>query len=258
MISVIISTYNSENTLKDTLDSLLLQTNKNFECIFIDGKSIDHTNRIINEYKIEFESLNIPVVHISESDSGIYDAWNKGLNLASRKYVFFLNSDDWIENNTIEIFHSYFNKFSDLDCFIGLRKSIDINGNNYKLKSNSPNFFITYRYKMPFNFTSLLAKRTLYRELNGFNAEFKLSGDYDFISRAIKSNAKFKLIPQVIVNMRRGGATSNNKNIILGIKEDFKIFKSNNFYLLSVIFVCRVVILKSYFFIRDFLNANRA
>ena len=258
MISIIISTYNSESTLQDTLDSLLVQTNKNFECIFIDGSSTDNTNSIINEYKIEFKRLNIPVVHISESDLGIYDAWNKGLNIATEKYVFFLNSDDWIENNAIEIFHSYLNNYSEFDCFIGLRKSIDFDGNNYKLKSNNPNFLTSYRYKMPFNFTSLIAKRSLYRELNGFNAEFRLSGDYDFISRAIKSNAKFKLIPQVIVNMRKGGATSNNKNIILGIKEDFKIFKSNNTYLLSGIFMARVVILKSYFYIRDFINANRA
>lgn len=87
-ISVIIATFNSGRTLRQTLDSIRYQTYKNVETIIIDGLSSDNTLEIINEYS------DVVTKCISEKDSGIYEAFNKGINLATGDYIGFIGSDD--------------------------------------------------------------------------------------------------------------------------------------------------------------------
>lgn len=75
-ISIITATYNSEQTLKDTLESVLNQTYQDYEHIIIDGKSKDNTMKIVKEYE---ERYNGRLKYISEKDTGLYDAMNKGI-----------------------------------------------------------------------------------------------------------------------------------------------------------------------------------
>ena len=89
-ISLITVCYNSEATIKDTLESVLAQTYTNYEYIIVDGKSTDNTLKIINSYKKKFKDLKV----ISEKDKGLYDAMNKGVMKASGDIIGILNSDD--------------------------------------------------------------------------------------------------------------------------------------------------------------------
>ena len=84
-LSVIIATYNSEKTLENALNSLLNQTYKNFEVIIIDGLSTDLTVTIIKKFQSQFFNNNISYQWISEKDSGVYEAWNKGIKLVNSK-----------------------------------------------------------------------------------------------------------------------------------------------------------------------------
>ena len=89
-LSVIVATYNSEKTLNETLESLLAQTYRTFEVIVIDGLSKDGTVFIIKKYEPLFLDKNIKFYWVSESDSGIYDAWNKGLKKTNSDWIGFL------------------------------------------------------------------------------------------------------------------------------------------------------------------------
>ena len=91
-ISIITATYNSEATLRDTMDSILRQTWQGSEYIVIDGASTDHTLDIIREYEPKFEGK---MRYISEPDRGIYDAMNKGFAMATGSVIGILNSDDF-------------------------------------------------------------------------------------------------------------------------------------------------------------------
>ena len=90
-ISIITTTYNSERTLRDTIESVLVQTHKDIDYWIIDGGSTDSTLSIIEEYAPEFgERLH----YISEHDHGIYDAMNKGIKMASGDWVIMMNAGD--------------------------------------------------------------------------------------------------------------------------------------------------------------------
>jgi len=94
LISIITVSYNSEKTIRDTLQSVMLQDKNLFEYIIIDGGSSDRTLEIINE----FDFIDIL---ISEKDKGIYDGMNKGIHLAKGKFIGFLNSDDLFANKDV-------------------------------------------------------------------------------------------------------------------------------------------------------------
>jgi glycosyltransferase involved in cell wall biosynthesis len=91
-ITIITATYNSEATLRDTMDSILRQTWQGYEYIVVDGASTDSTLDIIKEYEPKFEGK---MKYISEPDRGIYDAMNKGFAMATGSVIGILNSDDF-------------------------------------------------------------------------------------------------------------------------------------------------------------------
>jgi len=98
-ISVITACYNSEKTIEETIRSVVKQTYKNIEYIIIDGASTDKTLDIVNKYK---DSLSVV---ISEPDTGVYNAMNKGIKASSGELLFFLNADDvFINEKTVEKF----------------------------------------------------------------------------------------------------------------------------------------------------------
>ena len=94
-ITIITVVYNNYKTIKTAIESVLNQTYNDIEYIIIDGGSTDGTLDIINNYKDKIS------LFISESDNGIYDAMNKGVNLSSGDLIGILNSDDLYDNNIV-------------------------------------------------------------------------------------------------------------------------------------------------------------
>jgi len=90
LLTIIIPTYNSENTVKNAIDSILSQTFKEYEILIIDNQSRDETIPLVQQYMLNYNSVR----YISEKDNGIYDAMNKGISLAKGEWVYFLGSDD--------------------------------------------------------------------------------------------------------------------------------------------------------------------
>jgi glycosyltransferase involved in cell wall biosynthesis len=98
-ISVITVCYNSRSTIEETILSVINQTYSNVEYIIVDGASKDGTQQILEKYKDDISLV------VSEPDNGVYDAMNKGLNLATGDFLMFLGSDDHlISYDTIKLF----------------------------------------------------------------------------------------------------------------------------------------------------------
>ena len=92
LLSIIIPTFNSEDTIRRVIDSVIKQTYQNWEIWIIDGCSTDNTINVIKEYSNVYQQIN----YISEPDSGIYDAINKGIALSKGEWLYFTGSDDMI------------------------------------------------------------------------------------------------------------------------------------------------------------------
>lgn len=100
-ITIITVCYNAEATIEQTICSVLGQSYRPIEYIIIDGKSTDNTNNIILRYKPEFIEKGFNFLHLSEQDKGIFDAMNKGIQLATGKWINFMNAGDFFNNNEV-------------------------------------------------------------------------------------------------------------------------------------------------------------
>ncbi len=253
MISVIIATYNSESTLSKTLDSLFQQTDKNFECIVIDGNSNDSTLSILKNYKIKFSKVGLNLFFKSENDEGIYDAWNKGLNHAKGDFISFLGSDDWYDNKTIQIVNDCIsdNSFSEQNfTIVGNRRMYSIDGKYLKTKFTSKYWKVYYPFKMPFSFMAMFINKNIFKEIGNFDDSYKFSGDYDFVMRMIKNKKEFIIIDNILLNMSKGGFTNSPKFFIKCAKEDLKVWKKYYGYI-SYLFFLRKNLLNLIFYLRD-------
>ena len=102
LVTVITVCLNSEGTIARTIESVLRQTYAEIEYIIVDGASRDHTVEIVERYKDAFREKGWNYVIVSEPDSGMYDALNKGARIAAGELVGQINADDWYEPDAVE------------------------------------------------------------------------------------------------------------------------------------------------------------
>lgn len=225
-ISIITATYNSEKTLKDTLESVLKQTYSNYEHIIIDGLSKDNTMQIVKEYEKKY---NGKLKYISEKDTGLYDAMNKGINLATGDIIGILNSDDMYANE--KVLEKIVEKFRSTNCDGTYAKLIFMDEETMSIPQriwNSPKGKLENGWH-PAHPTLYLRKQ-VYDKIGVFNLKYRICADYDFMIRMMKDkNIKLQNIDDYIVYMRVGGTSTDGiKGYIKNLKEANLVLKDNN------------------------------
>ena len=233
-ISIITATYNSEKTINDCLNSIATQEYNNYEHIIIDGGSDDSTCKICMEKSTPSTKI------ISEKDSGMYYALNKGLKIATGEIICLLHSDDiFINRNVLEKISRYFLDPSVSAVYSDLYYVSKKNPDKIVRKwISSPYYQGALKYGWMPPHPTLFIRQSHYNELGGFNTDFRISSDYDFIIRLFKiKNINIVYIPEALVNMRTGGASNGNiKSIFKKTLEDYKIVKLNNIGGIGTIF----------------------
>lgn len=224
-ISIITVTYNSENTLKDTLESVLNQTYQNYEHIIIDGMSKDNTMKIVKEYE---EKYNGKLKYISEKDTGLYDAMNKGIKMATGDIIGILNSDDKYANeNVLQIIA---NKFKETNCDGTYANLIFM---DEETMTKPKRIWKSAYGKLEDGWhpahPTLYLKKEVYDKIGLFNLKYRIVADYDFMIRMMKDKTiKLEYIDEYIVYMRVGGAsTAGIKGYIKNLKEAHSTLKEN-------------------------------
>ena len=229
-ISIITATYNSEVTLSSCMTSVLQQSYQNIEYVIIDGNSEDKTLELVKQHQLQFPQIEFKI--LSEPDNGIYDALNKGVQLATGKVIGFVHSDDILADN--QIISKLANQFDkeNVDGVYGDLQYVDKNNIGKIIrywKSTDFNASLLKKGWMPAHPT-LFLKKEVYEKHGEFNLNFKISADYDFMLRILKDDSlKFTYLPNVITKMRVGGASNRSiKNIIQKTKEDYRAVRLNN------------------------------
>ncbi len=203
LISIITVTYNSEKFLQETLDSLFKQKYKNFELIIIDGNSTDQTVNIIKKNKKNIDYW------ISENDKGIYDAFNKGLKLSRGDLIGFVNSDDILNKNALQILIKYYYRYPEKDFFFGSVKKhwgILHGFNKWKI-------FYTWAFYSGHS-TGFFIKKKASKLVGKYKLKYKYHADWDYMYRMIV-HCKLQGIAtkknEVFGVFRRGGFSSKIK-----------------------------------------------
>jgi glycosyltransferase involved in cell wall biosynthesis len=211
LVSLITPCYNSEKTIEKTLQSIESQTYKNIEYIIIDGASDDKTIDIINSHR---DKLPDKLKLVSEHDGGIYEAMNKGINMASGQLIGIVNSDDWYEDDTVEQAVASYKK-NKYEVIYGMQRNY-ING---KEKST----FIYYHDFLPEQMithpTCFVTKDT-YSDFGTFDTSYRSAADYDLMLRLWETGkVHFTPVMKVLSNFQLGGMSGSQK----GVRENARI-----------------------------------
>lgn len=222
-ITIVTITYNlikagREHTFRQCLDSVHNQTYKNIEHIVIDGASTDGSLELIREYADKGW-----ITYISEPDTGIYDAMNKGLEKATGDYIAFLNSDDFYHDKKgiSKIVKTLIS--SKADFTYAVCTYIKEDGTYYGVLSPVAGAFFV---RMPFSHQTLFVKTDVMRKLGGFDSKnFKSAGDFDFIIRLFLNGSTCAECNYNFVSFRLGGLSDKQRQ--QSIDECKKIFVKN-------------------------------
>ena len=244
-ISIITATYNSGKTVRDTLESVLRQTFSNYEYIIKDGGSKDDTLEIVKNYAPKFgERLKV----ISEPDQGIYDAMNKGFQMATGDVIGILNSDDfYTSDDALQVIADAFAN-NDIDATYG-----DIHFVNEDDLSKRVRYYSSAVFRRSFMRFGLMpahpsfyCKSDVYEKYGAFDTSYKVAADFENLLRIIYvGNIKTKYIPKDFVTMRTGGASTAGLSSRTQIMKDhLRALKANgiysNVFLLSLRYIYKV------------------
>ena len=211
-LSIITICYN-DIFVEKTCESVVNQTWQDFEWIVIDGGSNSDIQSIYEKYKYRMDKF------ISEKDDGIYDAYNKGLRLATGEYINLLNSGDYYYDEKVleDVFGK--NNFNE-DLICGDTNNIsNENDDGGKIYKNYKKFKVTdllYRF---FNTQSLFMKRKLFDKYGLFNTKYKIEGDLDVILKFVVNKSSYRHVDRVIVNYDRGGLSSQHNLKAKAVRE---------------------------------------
>ena len=230
-ISIITATYNSASTVKDTFESLLAQTYKDYEYIVVDGLSKDNTVDIIKEYEPKF---NGRMRWVSERDKGLYDAMNKGIAMATGDIVGILNSDDfYTSDNSLEIIATNMqdNSVAALYGDVHFVKDADL---SKCVRYYSSRIFSRSLMRLGFMpaHPSFYCRRDVYTKYGAFDTQYKIGADFESLLRYIFVNRiKTRYIEHDFVTMRLGGVSTKGFDSNWQIMKDhLKALKDNGVY----------------------------
>ena len=223
-ISIITVVYNNVNYIESNILSIHKQSHRNIQHIVIDGGSTDGTIEYLKG------DHGYPIYLVSEPDDGIYDAMNKGINLAEGEIIGFLNSDDiYASDNMLEKIVSTFDK-SNTDSIYGDLEYVDSSLKNTvrTWKSGEYHEGIMQNGWMPPH-PAFFVRKSVYDAHGNFDNRYKISADYELMLRFLeKHKITTKYLPEVIVKMRTGGRSYKPGNYLQKYREDLRAMHRNN------------------------------
>lgn len=198
-ISIITVSYNAENTIKKTLDSVKKNKTSDIEYIVIDGASTDGTEKIIHQY------MDIIDIYVSEKDKGIYDALNKGIKKATGDWIMLLAADDELLMGSLSKFKE--SKKADTEIWCG--SIIAQTPYGYFIEKSNPDLD-ALDYSCTLRNPASLFKKTIFEKYGYYSERYKCNGDRELFLRMRINGVKFQIENIPIVLFGWGGISTAN------------------------------------------------
>lgn len=232
-ISIITIVYNRSSYITQCIESVLSQTYPNIEYIVVDGASTDGTQEKIAAFNGKIDH------YISEKDEGVFDAYNKGIKMATGDVIGILNSDDFFyEPETIE---HVAQAFEDSHADLVYAKGVFVDPENLdKVKRTYPSGPFRKQYLgfgwIPLH-TTIFVKREVFQKYGVYSKGYKIASDYEISLRWFKNDAiKKHFLDEWVVKMRLGGLSTSAKLQLRKSREDLRIitsYKLNGYFTLA-------------------------
>lgn len=220
LATIITVVLNGEKYLEETIQSVISQSYGNVEYIVIDGGSIDGTIDIIKKYDDKLDYW------VSEKDEGIYDAMNKGISVATGEVIGIINSDDWLEPDSIEKVVDVSSTIPEEE-FVVHGKIALYDANNKFVGHHSPKNIPGYHlFSTPFKHPAMFVSKKLYQQAGLYDENCGLAADYDLMLRMISQGSKSLFIDKVLTNVRLvgistgGGIGATNEELLFILKRN--------------------------------------
>jgi glycosyltransferase involved in cell wall biosynthesis len=239
LVSIITVVYNNAQYIKDSIQSVLSQDYSRLEYVVIDGGSNDGTLEIIHEFRDKIS------VFVSESDKGIYDALNKGIQHASGEVVGILHSGDLFcnENVVSASIQQMLDTGSEF-CFSDL-VIVDASGSKV-IRYYMAHYFKRWMFRigwLPPHPTCFIAK-SLFDDFGLYSTDYEVAGDFDFLVRIFYGRKiNWAYLNSITVKMRYGGASNSGwKSKWRNMNEISKVLNDNQIWSLTVLQLFRYFI----------------
>ena len=197
-LSIITVSFNAESSIEETIKSVIRNKTKDIEYIVIDGQSKDKTLQILANYRKSIDVL------ISEKDSGMYDALNKGIKIASGQYVMLLAADDQLIDGALQTALSEIKE--DTDVYAGA--IIQKTGYGYFYEKSDPDLEQLKVHCSLKNPASIF-RRGAFEKFGYYSTEYKCSGDRELFLRFYLKKAKFQVSDTPLVVFNMGGMSTD-------------------------------------------------
>jgi glycosyltransferase involved in cell wall biosynthesis len=192
---------NADATIAGTIESVRSQEYPALEYIIIDGASSDSTHEIVHSFGSTIS------VFLSEPDSGIADAFNKGISRASGEIIGLINADDELLPGTLNKISDFFSMHPDIDVVHG---DVLLSKGEQILKRVRPAGCWWYPWRLVlFNHPATFVRKSVYEQYGLFDTNYRIAMDVEIFFRWMSSGIKMRYVPEVLVNMQAGGASGN-------------------------------------------------
>ena len=223
---------NAAATIARTVASVLAQSRRPREYIFVDGASADGTPDILEEHRPRLEAAGIAFRLICQrplapGEAGIPVAWNQGLAEAGADVIALLNADDWYAPGVLASVLDAFDHDDALDAAVLPVRLVRPDGGDAGLLPPRP--LSRLPWLMPVPHPGCFFRRRVYERLGLYDTRYRISADYDFIWRCSKARLRWRYLDAPTVHMQAGGAANSSRAIARS--ETYRIARSHSSFL---------------------------
>jgi glycosyltransferase involved in cell wall biosynthesis len=244
--SIITVCKNTEQVIERTICSVVAQNFQNYEYIIIDGNSTDKTKQILEKYNEHITKI------ISESDTGIYDAMNKGINLATGEYLFFLNAGDVFLHDAVLTIAASLVEKKPVDIVYGQVFVLNQKTGKGYIKETSPylNKWMLFRNTVPHQ-AAFISKK-IFEQVGLYDANLRICGDYDWFLKALLRCHCNYVYHEFVCSIYCRDGISSSENVLIEHENERKCVQRKYAGWIGLLFYNNYFIYETLFFLNKF------
>jgi len=218
-ISVLMSVYNGEKFISESINSILNQTYKNFEFLIVNDGSTDNSEKIIESFS------DSRIIYLPKQNTGLTKSLNYGLSRAKGKYIARIDCDDFSLPHRLEYQIKKIEKNKELGLVASRAKIIENKKNGYTPFYTDDDIQEIIKTKNPFVHSSVLISKDYFEKINFYNESYRVTQDYDAWMRLSKIS-KISMVDDILVERHVLGDSISKKKYILQAINSYRIRKN--------------------------------